>query len=70
MVCHENHIIFETKREYNNVITIKERKKRSHVSKAAQLLLVNKFEKMYNRKLQQYEYCCERSLLQTLQATI
>lgn len=26
MVCHENHIIFETKREYNNVITIKERK--------------------------------------------
>nr|DAG52846.1 MAG TPA: hypothetical protein [Caudoviricetes sp.] len=21
MVCHENHTIFETKREYNNVIT-------------------------------------------------
>lgn len=29
-------------REYNNVITIKERKS-SHVSKAAQLLLVNKY---------------------------
>ena len=26
MVCHENYTIFETKREYNNVIIIKERK--------------------------------------------
>lgn len=32
-------------REYNNIITKQGKEKRSHVSKAAQLLLVNKFEK-------------------------
>ena len=32
-------------REYNNVITKLKKGKMSHVSKAAQLLLVNKFEK-------------------------
>lgn len=38
-------ILERNNREYNNVITKQRKEKRSHVSKAAQLLSVNKFEK-------------------------
>jgi hypothetical protein len=34
-VCHENYTIFEKKREYNNIITIKERIRVPWVSCAA-----------------------------------